>query len=88
MNPHPIHYVDRPRTVLPPTAFIQMSKFFKTLVLTATATGVAALILYQLDLESVREEVSDADSEFPGMNPDDMKEEDVAMLLNELASHL
>lgn len=65
-----------------------MSKFFKTILLTATATGAAAFVLYQLDLESAREDVNDTGSEFPGMDPDNMKEEDVAMLLNELASHL
>lgn len=64
-----------------------MSKFWKTLLLTATATGVAAAVLYQLDLDAAREEL-DTGPEFPGMDPDDMKEEDVAMLLNELASQL
>lgn len=65
-----------------------MSKFLKTILLTATATGAAAYLLYQLDLESVREEINETGPEFPGMDPDDMNEEDVAMLLNELASHL
>lgn len=65
-----------------------MSKFLKTLLLTAAATGVAAMILHQIDLESARDELARSRSEFPGMDPDDMKEEDVAMLLNELASQL
>ena len=65
-----------------------MSKLVKTLLLTAAATGVAALVLHQLDLEAAREQLADAGPEFPGMDPDDMKEEDVAMLLNELASQL
>jgi len=65
-----------------------MSKFWKTLLLTAAATGVAALVLRQLDLDAAREEWADTGSEFPGMDPDDMQEEDVAMLLNELASQL
>lgn len=65
-----------------------MSKFLKTLLLTATATGAAALLLHQLDLESARNETRETEPEFPGMDPDNMKEEDVAMLLNELASHL
>ncbi|PSQ96375.1 MAG: hypothetical protein BRD55_06830 [Bacteroidetes bacterium SW_9_63_38] len=68
-----------------------MSKFLKTLLLTAAATGTAALILYQLDLDAAREELADEAPEIPGMagmDPDDMGEEDVAMLLNELASQL
>lgn len=65
-----------------------MSKFWKTLLLTATATGVAAVVLHQLDLEAARDELAESGPEFPGMDPDDMKEEDVAMLLNELASQL
>jgi len=65
-----------------------MSKFLKTLLLTAAATGVAAIVLHQLDLDTARGELEGSDSEFPGMDPEDMKEEDVAMLLNELASQL
>lgn len=65
-----------------------MSKLLKTILLTATATGAAAYVLYQLDLESARKDINETGPEFPGMDPDDMKEEDVAMLLNELASHL
>jgi hypothetical protein len=63
-----------------------MSKFWKTLLLTAAATGAAALVLYQLDLDAAREEL--ADDGVPGPDPEDMGEEDVAMLLNELASQL
>lgn len=63
-----------------------MSKFLRTLLLTAAATGAAALVLRQLDLEAARAE---QDPPGPlGMNPDDMEEEDVAMLLDELASQL
>lgn len=63
-----------------------MSKFWKTVLLTAAATGAAALVLRQLDLEAARAE--QAEPGLPGMDPDDMKEEDVAMLLDELASQL
>ena len=63
-----------------------MSKFWKTLLLTAAATGAAALVLSQLDLDAAREEL--ADDGFPAPDPEDMGEEDVAMLLNELASQL
>lgn len=65
-----------------------MSKFVKTLLLTAAATGVAAAVLYQLDLDAAREELADEAPGFPGMDPDDMGEEDVMMLLNELSSQL
>lgn len=65
-----------------------MSKFWKTLLLTAAATGVAALVLRQLDLDAAREEWADSGSEGPGPDPEDIGEEDVAMLLNELASQL
>ena len=60
-----------------------MSKFWKTLFLTATATGVAALLLNQLDFDAAR---PDPNAGFP--DPDDFAEEDVENLLNELASHL
>ncbi len=63
-----------------------MSKFIRTLLLTAAATGAAALVLRQLDLEAARAE--QADPGIPGMDPDNMEEEDVAMLLDELASQL
>ena len=62
-----------------------MSKFWKTVLLTAAATGAAAVLLHQLDLESARDELRETDPEFPGLDPD---EDDVAMLLNELASQL
>ncbi|MFB6273328.1 MAG: hypothetical protein ABEL51_10590 [Salinibacter sp.] len=62
-----------------------MSEFTKALLLSAAATGVAALLLHQLDLDAARLE---PDQGFPGPNPDDIAEEDVEMLLNELASQL
>ena len=65
-----------------------MSKFLKTLLLTAAATGAAAFVLHQLDLDAAREELADAEPDFPGMDPENMGEEEVAMLLNELASQL
>lgn len=60
-----------------------MRKFTKALLLSAAATGVAALLLNQLDLDAAR---PDPNSGFP--DPDDFAEEDVENLLNELASHL
>lgn len=65
-----------------------MSKFLKTLLLTAAATGVAATVLYQIDFDAARDELGGGEPGFPDMDPDDVGEEDVAMLLNELASHL
>jgi len=65
-----------------------MSKFLKTLLLTAAATGVAALVLRQLDLDAAREEWADTGPEVPGPDPENIGEEDVAKLLNELASQL
>jgi len=65
-----------------------MSKFFRSILLTAAATGAAALILRQIDLDAARVGQNDREPDFPGLDPDDMQEEDVAMLLNELASHL
>lgn len=62
-----------------------MCKFTKALLLSAAATGVAALLLDQLDLEAA---ASEADPGFPGPDPDEIAEEDVEMLLNELASQL
>ncbi len=62
-----------------------MCKFTKALLLSAAATGVAALLLDQLDLDAAS---SDADPGVPGPDPDDIAEEDVEMLLNELASQL
>ncbi|MFO8100387.1 MAG: hypothetical protein R6T83_12295 [Salinibacter sp.] len=63
-----------------------MSTFLRTLLLTAAATGVAALVLRQLDLEAARDE--QATPGIPDMDPDNMNEDDVAMLLDELASQL
>lgn len=65
-----------------------MSKFLRTLLLTAVATGAAAVALQYLDLEAARDELADRGPEFPGLDPEDMGEDDVAMLLNELASQL
>lgn len=65
-----------------------MSKVLKILLITAAATGVAAIVLQQLDLDTVRDELSDEAPGFPGPDPDDLNEEDVANLLNELASQL
>jgi hypothetical protein len=65
-----------------------MSKLLKTLLLTAAATGAAAIVLHQLDLDAAREELRNSGPEFPGMDPENMGEDDVAMLLNELASQL
>lgn len=62
-----------------------MSKFVKALLLSAAATGAAAFILNQIDLDEAQPE---ADPGFPGPNPEDFDEEDVAMLLNELSSQL
>jgi hypothetical protein len=65
-----------------------MSKFWKTLLLTAAATGAAALLLRQLDLDAARTETARDDADFPGPDPEDLGEEDVAKLLNELATQL
>lgn len=62
-----------------------MGKFTKALLLSAAATGVAALLLNQLDLDSAP---PDQSAGFPGPNPDDIAEEDVEMLLKELSSQL
>jgi uncharacterized protein YdeI (BOF family) len=62
-----------------------MKKFLRALLLSAAATGVAALVLNQLDLDAAPPE---PDSGFPGPNPENIAEEDVENLLNELASHL
>lgn len=62
-----------------------MSKFTKALLLSAAATGVAALLLDQLDLDAAQ---PNPDSGFPGPNPDNIAEEDVEMLLQELGSQL
>ena len=60
-----------------------MRKLAKALLLSAAATGVAALLLNQLDFDAAR---PDPNAGFP--DPDDFAEEDVENLLNELASHL
>jgi hypothetical protein len=62
-----------------------MSKLTKALLFSAAATGVAALVLNQLDLDAAPPA---PDPGFPGPNPDDIAEEDVEMMLNELASQL
>lgn len=63
-----------------------MPRFIKALLLSAAATGVAALLLQRLDLDEARSRPSD--DGFPGPDPETMSEEDVDMLLNELASQL
>lgn len=60
-----------------------MRTFLKALLLSAAATGVAALLLEQLDLDAAR---PDPDQGFP--DPENMEEEDVETLLNELAAQL
>jgi len=65
-----------------------MSRFLKTLLLTAAATGAVAFVLNRIDLDAARSKMNTPGSGFPGLDPDDMEEEDVAMLLDELASHL
>jgi len=60
-----------------------MRKLAKALLLSAAATGVAALLLNQLDLDAARPAPN---AGFP--DPDNFAEEDVENLLNELASHL
>lgn len=62
-----------------------MRKFMSALLLSAAATGVAALLLDQLDLDAAR---SAPDAGFPGPDPGNIAEEDVENLLNELASQL
>ncbi|WP_103020931.1 hypothetical protein [Salinibacter altiplanensis] len=62
-----------------------MSKFAKALLVSAAATGAAALLLNQLDLKAARPA---PDPGLPGPNPDDIAQEDVEMMLNELASQL
>lgn len=62
-----------------------MSRFLKALLVAGLATGAAALILKYLDLDAA--DAGD-DAPFPGMDPDTMPEEDVELLLKELASHL
>jgi hypothetical protein len=64
---------------------MSMSKFTKALFLSAAATGVAALVLDQLDLDAAGSGPNDG---IPGPNPDDIAGEDVAMLLKELGAQL
>ncbi len=76
--------VDVTRLFLAPSA-IAMTKFTKALLFSTAAAGAAALVLNQLDLDAAP---SEPDAGFPGPNPDDIAEEDVEMMLNELASQL
>ncbi len=62
-----------------------MSRVIKALLISAAATGAAALILRQLDLENAPRSAPDA---FPGMEAEDMPEEDLNLLMRELASQL
>jgi hypothetical protein len=62
-----------------------MRKFVNALLLSAAATGVAALLLDQLDLDGA---CSSPDAGFPGPDPENISEEDVENLLGELASQL
>lgn len=63
-----------------------MSKFLRALLFTAAATGVAALLLRALDLESV--DVPSRGSGLSDLDPDDLSEEDVEALMKELAGQL
>ncbi|MFB6230344.1 MAG: hypothetical protein ABEL04_04235 [Salinibacter sp.] len=62
-----------------------MHKVVKAFLLSAAATGVAALLLSQLDLDAAR---PDPDAGFPGPDPEDIDADDVETLLNELAAQL
>lgn len=62
-----------------------MPKLVKALLLSAAATGVAAVLLSRLDIDDARPGGGDG---FPGPDPETMDREDVDMLLNELASQL
>ena len=64
-----------------------MSRVLKALLISAAATGVAALVLRQLDLDEPAPSPSD-DMPFGGMDPDAMPDEDVELLMRELASQL
>jgi len=64
-----------------------MTRVLKALLISAAATGVAALVLRQLDLDQPIPPSSD-DMPFGGMDPDDMPDEDVELLMRELASQL
>lgn len=64
-----------------------MTRVLKALLISAAATGVAALVLRQLDLDQPTPHSHD-DMPFGGMDPDDMPDEDVELLMRELASQL
>jgi len=64
-----------------------MRKLFNALLLSAAATGIAALVLQQLDLDGEPSTAASGPS-FPGDMPDDMPDEDVEKLLSELGSML
>jgi len=62
-----------------------MRKLLKALLLSAAATGVAALVLQRFDLD--RSEAGN-DAPFPGMDPGAMTDDDVEQMLKELGSML
>ena len=62
-----------------------MCKLARTLLLTAAASGVAYLVLDQIDFEAP---APSDHGDIPGMDPESMPDGDVEMLLQELASHL
>jgi len=64
-----------------------MRKLFNALLLSAAATGLAALALQQLDLDDEPSAAASGPS-FPGEAPGDMPDEDVEKLLSELGSML
>ena len=64
-----------------------MSKFLRALLISAAATGVVALLLNAIDLDRADAPYGDG-AEFPGMDPDDLSDEEVDALMNELASQL
>ena len=66
---------------------LPMSRVLKALLISAAATGVAALVLRQLDLDRPDSSPSD-DMPFGSMDPDAMPDEDVELLMRELASQL
>lgn len=77
----------RPRFSITNNPKTSMSKFLRALLISAAATGAAALLLNAIDLESAGASSSDG-PDFPGMDPDDLSEEDVDALMEELASQL
>ena len=64
-----------------------MSRVLKALLISAAATGAAALVLRQLDLDQPDPAPSD-DMPFGSMDPDAMPDEDVELRMRELASQL